>query len=114
MEDLPGCSVPPEQRIPPPWLKDSLVAIADLDASPVRRASSIEACAISGGASGSAAAWLLGAMESMHPVPVMPGGVRVQPQVSAGTRSDYIVGLCHVVGLKTLPIALRHKAAYDL
>jgi hypothetical protein len=112
--DLPDCTTPAGARIPPGWLAQALATIADLTAPPSKRATSIDACGINGRAAASAGAWLIQTMQNLNNGDVVPQGVRLLPTTGTGTRSDNIVALCYVAGLKTVPAELRRRAAVDL
>ncbi|MGH3898624.1 MAG: hypothetical protein ACRDTA_10290 [Pseudonocardiaceae bacterium] len=113
--DLPDCIVPDQGRVPAAWLAESLATIADLHEPDFKRAIAIEACGINSGAARSAAMWLIETLSALHPgSDLIPQGVRFLPDISTATRSDRIVGICYLVGIRGISADLRHRAAAQL
>lgn len=113
--DLPDCTVPAHRRVPADLLAQSLTTIADLHEPDFKRGIAIRTCAIQSGASRCAAMWLIKTLSTLHPgVDVIPQSFRGIPDIRRATRSDHIVGICYLVGIKDLPAELRHRAAAQL
>jgi hypothetical protein len=112
--DLPGCVLPPESRVPTDSIRRSLLAVADPALEEHRRTAGIYAC-LTGRASGHAAEWILEMLQEIHPGgQVVPRKFQPMFQIAGLTRTDAIVAMCYIISTKGIPMQIRYRAATQL